>query len=127
MRKPVTLSFLFVLIVCFSSCGSGGDKKVDTTPKDITKDPAYQKGFTLVANNKTCLTCHQIDGPFTGPSYREVANKYATYPDTIVAHLAHRIIQGGTGEWGTNFMVPHPDISQEDAEAMVRYILLLKK
>ena len=79
-----------------------------------------------MAKNK-CLTCHAIDDKVTGPPYREVANKYANYPDTIVAHLAHKIITGGNGVWGEVFMTPHPDLSREDAEAMVKYIRLLKK
>ena len=62
----------------------------------------------------------------TGPSYRDVANKYAGLPDTIVTHLASKIISGGNGVWGDVFMLPHPGISKEDAEAMVKYILLLK-
>ena len=47
--------------------------------------------------------------------------------DTIVSHLAGKIITGGSGVWGPALMTPHPTVSKEDAEAMVRYILLLKK
>lgn len=116
------------------SCGGGDEKKeestskttTESTEKDVTQDPAYQKGLGLVAKSD-CLTCHKIDEPLTGPTYRDVANKYAGMPDTIVTHLAGKIIKGGNGVWGETFMTPHPSVSQEDAEAMVRYILLLKK
>jgi cytochrome c len=117
-----------------TSCGGGDEKKEESattetttsTEKDVTQDPAYQKGLSLVAKSD-CLTCHKVDEPLTGPTYRDVANKYAGMPDTIVAHLAGKIRKGGNGVWGETFMTPHPSVSQEDAEAMVRYILLLKK
>jgi cytochrome c len=67
-----------------------------------------------------------VDEKVNGPAYREVANKYANSPDTIVAYLAGKVIKGGTGTWGSVFMTPHPALSQEDAEAMVKYVLLLK-
>ena len=73
-----------------------------------------------------CLTCHKVDEKLTGPPYRDVANKYADLPDTIVTHLADKIRSGGSGVWGEIMMLPHPAISQADAEAMVKYILLLK-
>jgi cytochrome c len=73
-----------------------------------------------------CKTCHQIDDKITGPPFRDIANKYAGMPDTIVNHLANKVISGGSGVWGQILMTPHPALSQEDAEAIVRYILLLK-
>jgi cytochrome c len=40
--------------------------------------------------------------------------------------LAGKIIAGGQGVWGEIPMSPHPQVSQADAESMVRYILSLK-
>lgn len=129
MRTFSKRTFITVVsLVLLCSCGgTGDDKKKDEKPvvADITKHPDYQAGLSLVAKNR-CLTCHAIDQLVTGPAYREIANKYASYPDTIVSHLAKKIIQGGNGVWGQVFMTPN-NVSQEDAETMVRYILLLKK
>jgi cytochrome c len=47
-------------------------------------------------------------------------------PDTIVEHLAKKVISGGSGVWGEIMMTPHPGLSLDSAEAIVRYILLLK-
>ncbi len=117
-----------VQAVLILSCGSGDGEKEKTVPakEDFTKTETYQKGLALVAGNK-CLTCHAIDQTVTGPSYREIANKYAGMPDTIITHLAGKVISGGNGIWGQVFMTAHPNLSREDAEAMVKYILLLKK
>jgi cytochrome c len=41
--------------------------------------------------------------------------------------LAEKIIKGGKGNWGDVMMTPHANVSQEDAEAMVKYIFTLKK
>ena len=123
----------FAFIILLTACGgSSSDKKTgaDADKKeavvgDNTKDPAYEKGLGLIAKSD-CLTCHKVDEKITGPSYRDVANKYAGMSDTIVTHLASKVIGGGNGVWGDVFMLPHPGISKEDAEAMVKYILLLK-
>ena len=132
MKKIILPLLALSLLV---ACGDSGDKKTSetkeatpaaTAEKDVSQDPNYQKGLGLIAKSD-CLTCHKIDEPFTGPSYRDVANKYASMPDTIVSHLAGKIITGGSGVWGPALMTPHPTVSKEDAEAMVRYILLLKK
>lgn len=129
MKKFTVIILVLGLCVAYS-CGSGNENKENTSgtsgENDLSNNPVYQKGLALVSKND-CFTCHKIDGTLTGPPYREVADKYAGMPDTIVTHLAKKVISGGTGVWGQVFMTPHPGVSLEDAEAMVRYILLLKK
>lgn len=118
-----------IALVFLAACGSNSAKeKGETTEStnDISQNPDYQKGLALVSKND-CFTCHKIDDPLTGPKYRDVANKYANTSDTIVQYLAQKIIHGGSGNWGEVPMTPHPGVSQADAEAMVKYILLLKK
>ena len=125
-------------IVCLAAatifaCNSSSESKPgesETAEKpaetaDITANPDYQKGLDLVAKSD-CFTCHQPTEKVTGPAYQDVAAKYAGMPDTIIAHLANKIIAGGSGVWGEVPMLAHPDLSKEDAEAMVKYILLLK-
>lgn len=119
---------LCLLVAALVACNGSSSKeeKSGKTTTDITQDPDYQDGLTLVAKHK-CMTCHAIDATITGPAYREVAKKYADQPDTIISHLAGKIINGGNGVWGEIFMTPHPDVTSEEAETMVKYILLLKK
>lgn len=125
MRTGLILLFS---VFIFSSCigkANNGSKDGDITP-EIRKNPDYQNGLALVSQSN-CFTCHSVNEKLTGPPYREVAAKYAGMPDTIISHLAKKIIEGGNGVWGQIFMTPHPGISQADAEAMVKYILMLKK
>ena len=129
MKKIVFPVIALSLLIACNSGDTKDEKKEETTvPEvvDITKNPDYQKGLSLTTASD-CFTCHKIDEPLTGPTYRSVANKYAGLPDTIVTHLAKKIISGGSGVWGEVPMTPHPSISEEDAKAMVKYILLLKK
>jgi cytochrome c len=123
MKKFFAFAFTIAVL---AGCG-GSDTKTEA-PKtvDISKNPDYQKGLEL-ASKSDCFTCHHVDDKLTGPPYRDVANKYAGMPDTIVTHLAKKIITGGSGVWGQIMMTPHPALSQADAEAIVKYILLLKK
>ena len=91
---------------------------------DVTENPDYVKGLELIAQSD-CLTCHKVDEKAIGPAYRDVANKYAK-DDQTVSMLADKIIKGGAGVWGQIPMTPHPNLSKQDAEQMVKYVLLLK-
>ena len=130
-RVLVTSMALAVLI----ACNSGGEKtetkaeekkEEKAAETDITQNPEYTEGLKLISKSD-CFTCHKVDEPLTGPTYRDVANKYASQAPAIIPQLAEKVIKGGTGVWGQVPMLPHPTISQSDAEKMVKYILLLKK
>jgi cytochrome c len=131
MKKLIAAFVITALIV---ACNSG-DKKTQNdgaaqeskteTGSALSDNPDYKKGLKLIANSD-CLTCHKIDDKITGPSYREVADKYKGANDEVIAQLAERIIKGGSGVWGSAIMTPHRDVSEEDAKTMVKYILLLK-
>lgn len=130
MKKSLLLPFFFFAVACNNNSKTETSKaeepKEESKPADISSNPDYQRGLALEAQND-CKTCHTIDEKLNGPPFREIANKYAGMPDTIVTHLAGKIITGGSGVWGEIMMTPHPALSQADAETIVRYILLLKK
>jgi cytochrome c len=62
----------------------------------------------------------------TGPSYTDVANRYQPTPE-VIDTLVTKIIEGGSGRWGTQVMNAHPNLSREDAQLMVKYVLSLKQ
>lgn len=129
MKKYFVAAALIALI---SACGGGaGTSGTNDTAKaapvvsnDPTANPDYQKGLDLIAKSD-CLTCHKVSEKLIGPAYQDVANKYAG-SDTALAYLTHKIINGGSGVWGTIAMAAHPQLQQADVEQMVKYILLLK-
>ena len=73
-----------------------------------------------------CFTCHRIDSKLTGPSYKDVAKRYAG-KDDIVDTLANKVIKGGNKNWGFAMMKAHPNLSLENARKMVVAILSLHK
>jgi len=96
----------------------------DSAAKPVAAAPAAGNGKELIAKSD-CLTCHKEDAKVIGPSYKDVAKKYEA-TDANVKLLAGKIIAGGQGVWGEIPMSAHPQVSQADAETMVRYILSLK-
>lgn len=82
-----------------------------------------EEGKALM-DTQDCKTCHHPTNKSIGPAHKVVAEKYE-YTDDNVTLLGKRIIEGGSGTWGDVPMNPHPDLSQENAEKIARYVLSL--
>jgi cytochrome c len=99
---------------------------VEVSLEDKYKDdPVYIKGLEKVKGSD-CTGCHQVDRKLIGPSYADVAAKYENTEENV-AMLTQKVIAGGVGVWGEIPMSAHPNLSEEDAKDMVRYVLLLRK
>jgi len=72
-----------------------------------------------------CLACHAVDKKLVGPSYKEVAAKYAADKGALGA-LVMKVKAGGQGVWGQVPMPPNSQVSDADLQAMVRFILAQK-
>lgn len=103
--------------------GGTGDTATQANNAPPATNTASVNGKELIAKSD-CLTCHKENEKVIGPSYAEVAAKYS---EKDIQYLSEKIIKGGAGVWGQVPMTAHPQISASDAEAMVRYILSLKK
>ena len=127
--------FILSTAVIIMACGGGSTEagKASSETKEATAstsnvlsdNPDYQKGLALIAGSD-CLTCHKTSEKNIGPSYKDVAAKYDNTEENVKM-LASKIIKGGSGNWGAIPMTPHPQLKEEDVEAMVKYIFLLKK
>ncbi|MBS1731558.1 MAG: cytochrome c class I [Bacteroidetes bacterium] len=130
MKKFLVFASIVLFVAACSSNSSNTSNDTSTTaetpaaPADITQNPDYKAGLTLVAKYD-CLTCHKVSEKLTGPAYVDVANKYADN-EANVKMLAEKVIKGGSGVWGQVAMIAHPQVSEADAEQMVKYILLLR-
>lgn len=78
-----------------------------------------------LAKQKNCLACHSVDKKVLGPSYKDVAAKYANDP-SAEARLVKKVREGGTGVWGKNVMPANPKVTEEEAKSLVKWILSLK-
>jgi len=104
--------------------GTMSEQKTENTGGDLSDNPIYQKALTIIENSD-CRTCHLIEEKNIGPAWRDVANKYADSANAI-EYLSHKIINGGSGVWGQVPMAAHPTMSQEDAETLAKFVILLK-
>lgn len=86
---------------------------------------ATGKDGKALIEGSDCRTCHKDDAKLIGPSYKDVAKKYENNEKNIKL-LGEKVLKGGQGVWGEIPMAGHPNLSLEDAEAMVKYILTLK-
>ncbi len=77
-----------------------------------------------LAKQKGCMACHDLKAKKVGPSYADVAKRYAGKPDAV-NYLAGKIKKGGAGVWGP---VPMPPQNVTDAEAqqLAKWILSVK-
>jgi len=131
MKK--TMLFLLIGSVSFLACNSGAstEAKSDSAaaPAAAPATAASDKGLELIGASD-CTTCHRLHkasaGASIGPSYSEVAAKYAPAADTTIDRLVHKVISGGAGVWGVIPMTPHPALAPADVKEMVTYILTLK-
>ena len=64
-----------------------------------------------LAKAKNCMACHAIDTKLVGPSYKDVAKKYATQKDAATL-LVTRTMKGSTGVWGAIPMPANPQIGR---------------
>lgn len=91
----------------------------------VVDDQAALKGLAKIQEND-CPSCHALERKSVGPSYAAIASEYEA-TDAVVKLLADRIITGSVGAWGEIPMTPHPELSAEDAELMVKFVFTLKK
>lgn len=78
-----------------------------------------------LATAKNCMACHAIDKKLVGPSYKDVAAKYAGQKDAA-DKLAAKVIKGGSGVWGPVPMPANAQVTPDEAKKLVAWILAQK-
>lgn len=75
-----------------------------------------------LATKNACTACHAADRKIVGPSYADIAKKYAGQKDAA-ATLAASIRKGGMGKWGPVPMPPQPALSEADLNTLAAWVL----
>ena len=75
-----------------------------------------------LATSKNCMACHAIDKKLVGPSYKDIAAKYAGQADAV-DKLASKVVKGGSGAWGPVPMPANAQVNDADAKKLVAWIL----
>ncbi len=87
----------------------------------VLASPAALASLALAQKN-ACTACHAVDRKLVGPSYQEVAKRYAGQKDAEAA-LIKSIKAGGAGKWGPVPMPAQPALSEADAKTLAAWIL----
>jgi cytochrome c len=90
----------------------------------LAAEPGFSEGTTLV-NKYRCQQCHAMDKAGVGPSFRDIAKRYASDPNAP-SELATHIKNGSTGAWGPTPMAG-VDVPDDDLKRLVAFVLSLKE
>lgn len=75
-----------------------------------------------LAQKNACTACHAVDKKLVGPSYQDVAKKYAEDKEAV-SKLTASIRAGGAGKWGPVPMPAQPNLSEADAKLLATWVL----
>ena len=78
----------------------------------------------LLAAN-ACTGCHGVSQKIVGPSFREIAARYAG-DKSASTKLSAKIKSGGAGNWGTIPMPAHASLADADLAQLVSWVLSQK-
>lgn len=78
-----------------------------------------------LATAKNCMACHAVDKKLVGPSFKDVAAKYASQKDAT-DKLAAKILKGGGGVWGPLPMPANPAVNDAESKALAAWVLQQK-
>lgn len=78
-----------------------------------------------LATSKSCMACHAMDKKVVGPSYKDVAAKYAGQKDAV-DKLAAKIMKGSGGVWGPVPMPANAQVNEADAKKLAAWVLTVK-
>lgn len=83
-------------------------------------DPAFASAE--LAKQKNCLACHATDKKLVGPPYKDIAAKYKA-DKNAQATLAKKIREGGVGVWGQIPMPANPQVNEQEAQTLAKWVL----
>ena len=78
-----------------------------------------------LATSKNCMACHAADKKLVGPSFKDIAKKYAG-DKAATDKLAEKVVKGGAGVWGPVPMPANPQVSADESKKLVAWILATK-
>lgn len=108
------------MLIAIAGCGKETPAPASAPASSVAAAPGE-----ALAKAKGCLVCHGVDKANLGPSYRDIAKKYAGDSGAAV-RLAKKVKEGGSGVWGTPPMPPQTHVSDEEAKAIVAWTLSLQ-
>ena len=78
-----------------------------------------------LAKSKNCMACRSIEKKLVGPSYKDVAKKYAGQKDAEATLVTH-VMKGSKGVWGPVPMPANANVNEAEAKQLVTWVMSLK-
>jgi cytochrome c len=75
-----------------------------------------------LAKQKNCLACHATDKKLVGPAYKDIAAKYKADKNALPL-LVKKVREGGVGVWGQIPMPANPQVNEQEAQTLVKWVL----
>lgn len=136
--KPFKKTVSLILVMLSFSCSQEKTTKPKSEISDLDSKEFYvapgedealdedliKQGKVLISYSD-CNECHKEESDATGPSFQDIAKRYPSR-QVYIDLLARKIISGGSGVWGYPVMRAHPNLTLEDSQAMVAFILSLE-
>ena len=134
-KNPLLMGCLLFAAFYLLCCDNKPEQRNTRKPVDYIKQipgsndsipiEVAERGEVLISYSD-CYSCHKEDQRSVGPAFRDIAKRYPINK-VYIEMLAQKVIIGGSGNWGSPVMDPHPKLSVEDAKMMVAYILSMKE
>jgi len=84
--------------------------------------PARAQDVEALLKKNSCTVCHKLDAKSAGPSFKQMAERYAGDGDAP-ALLAERTKKGSAKVWGPSPMPAYGKLSDAEVAAIVKWIL----
>ena len=88
---------------------------------ELNKTDDNSPGLTAIRTSN-CFNCHNFDSKLIGPSFNEISKRYPATSSNI-GLMVKRTREGSTGVWGKVSMPTHPELTKEETQNMVEWIL----
>lgn len=86
---------------------------------------AHAQNAQALLKRSGCRGCHAMHTNLNAPALATIAAKYRGNADAVA--ILTDVVKNGAHGGGPLSMPPHPNVSDADAEKMVKYILSLKQ
>lgn len=101
------------------TAGTAAGIKAGSPPPAATAAAAEPSVATLTQRH-ACVACHGMSNKIVGPSFRDIAGKYADRADAAT-YLAAKIKSGSSGIWGSVEMPPQ-SLGETEAMTLARWL-----
>ncbi len=91
---------------------------------EVSRIARSERSSQVNSAKYNCTECHSAEKKIVGPSYKEVAAKYAG-DSGAPAKLQQKVKTGGSGVWGATPMPPN-NVPDADLKTPVEWILAAK-